>query len=203
LTWNSTRSSLLARLRGPRDEGAWRRFDRLYGEVIVRYARRRGLSLADAEDVRQNVLVSMVSVMPRFEYRRDRGRFRSYLGRAVGNAIERQRHRAHVVRERPIDDHELAAIPADDSGPDPGFERDWVDHHLRRALDELRRTTSDQSLKVFDRLLGGATPEAVATELGLTLAAVRKARQRVRQRLEVLVRRQIEDEDASGAPAGS
>ena len=51
-----TRASLLIRLRRPADEAAWREFDAAYSELIVRYCRRLGLQLADAEDVRQLVL---------------------------------------------------------------------------------------------------------------------------------------------------
>lgn len=192
--WTTTRSSLIARLRDPRDEGAWRTFDRLYGEVIVRYAHARGLRLEDAEDVRQIVLMSMVRAMPGFELRRDRGRFRSYLGRVVGNAIHRFRGRAHHAREWLTDD--LTRLGGSDDAPelDELWEREWVDHHLRRALETLRGTASERSVQVFTRLIGGETPDAVASAMQMKVDAVHKVQQRMRKRLHDIIGEQMEHE---------
>lgn len=193
--WTTTRSSLIARLKDPGDENAWRSFDDLYGEVIVRYARTRGLTLEDAEDVRQNVLFGLVRFMPRFELRRDRGKFRSYLGRVVGNAIHRYRSRAHRSREWLTADmvefdRGVEAVELDEQ-----WEREWVEHHLRRALLALRGSMSARSLEIFGRLLDGASPEDVARERDTTVEAVKKVRQRVRARLRETVDRQASEED--------
>jgi len=194
LNWTNTHSSLLGRLRDHRDETAWRRFDGLYGPLMVRYACRRGLSLQDAEDVRQVVLMSLVRAMPGFEYRREKGRFRSYLGRALGNAIQRARLRPHHVRECLTADPDAVAGEPQAAEVDEMFEREWTDHHLRTALERLRRTGHPRSVRVFTRLLDGAAPEAVAAELGMKPDAVRKVRQRMRDMLEELVRGQVEEE---------
>jgi len=192
--WTTTRSSLIARLRDPGDENAWRLFDRLYGEVMVRYGTARGLSLEDAEDVRQNVLLALVRFMPRFEFQRDRGKFRSYLGRVVGNAIHRFRNKAHRSHEW------LAADLAEfDRGVesvelDELWEREWVEHHLRKALASLRGSMSERSLDIFTQLLGGASPEAVAADHDTSVEAVKKVRQRVRVRLREALDRQEADE---------
>lgn len=207
MNWTSTRSSLLLKLRDQNDEAAWRRFDRLYGEVIVRHACQRGLQLADAEDVRQTVLLGLFRALPRFEYRRDVGRFRGYLGRAVANAILRVRTRPHQSREQLVDD--WAGIdPGSPADPGPhDFEREWADHHLRVALESVRRTFGASSLRAFDLLLDGKSCEQAASELDMTVAAVRKIRQRVRERLALLVQRQVEEEERLlsefSAPDGS
>jgi len=194
LNWTNTHSSLLGRLRDQGDETAWRRFDRLYGPLMVRYACRRGLSLQDAEDVRQVVLMSLVRAMPAFVYDRERGRFRSYLGRALGNAIQRARLRPHLAREHVPSDLEFLPDEARATDADELFEREWVDHHLRTAMERLRRTGHPRSVQVFTRLLDGAAIEEVATELGMQLEAVRKTRQRMCGMLQDLVRGQIEEE---------
>ena len=46
-----TRASLLSRVRNVSDEGAWREFEALYHDLLVRFCRRRGLQEADASDV--------------------------------------------------------------------------------------------------------------------------------------------------------
>ena len=58
--WPTTHASLLAQIRDPGDECAWRRFVDLYLPLIFQYARRRGLQDADARNVSQEVLAKVV-----------------------------------------------------------------------------------------------------------------------------------------------
>ena len=192
--WTTTRSSLIARLKDSRDESAWRLFDRHYGEVIVRYAAGRGLSLEDAEDVRQIVLMGLVRFMPRFDFRRERGKFRSYLGRVVGNAIHRYRNKAYRSREWPTADITEFDQGVQDHGPDERWEREWVEHHLRKALSVLRGSMSDRSVEIFTKLLNGESPDSVARDHATSVEAVKKVRQRVRTRMQGILRRQEEEE---------
>jgi len=200
MSWTTTRPTLIGRLRSPDDHEAWRRFDATYGGLIVAYARRRGLDLADAEDVRQIVLMSLAKVMPRFRLQPERGRFRSYLGRVVGNAIQRYRTRPHRQREiLELDGELLGSLAVTDGERDRDWEEEWVDHHLRVALRHVRESFDERSMVVFHRLLAGGRVADVAEDMGMSTAAVHKVKQRVRDRLKVLVAEQIEEEDD---PAG-
>ncbi len=196
MRWATTRSSIIARLKDPHDHDAWRTFDRLYGEVMVRYGMRRGLPLDDAQDVRQIVLLSLVHRMPRFEFLRDRGRFRSYLGRVVGNAIQRHRRRAHHAREWLAPDLALFERPAE-AAADSVWDEEWSSHHLRRAMETLSRSARPRSIAIFERLLAGDSPENAARAAGASVESVYKLQQRYRARLSELVRRQIEEEARS------
>ena len=65
----STNTTLLARLgQTPSNESAWDEFVDRYGRLIYRWCRRRGLQEADAEDVTQNVLLTLAQQMRRFVY---------------------------------------------------------------------------------------------------------------------------------------
>lgn len=194
MTWSTTRPSLIGRLGNSDDHLAWREFDRRYGPLIVSYACRRGLGLTDAEDLRQVVLMNLAVAMRSFELRPERGKFRSYLGRVVGNAIHRHRERPF---RRPdvleLDERTLASLPADDDH-DEVWEREWVDHHLRLAMDDVQRTSDPRSVEVFRRLLDGQKTTEVAEALGMTVAAVHKAKQRIRDRLKERVAAQLLEE---------
>ncbi len=50
MAWQTTRPSLLERVRDPANDAAWAEFDRSYGELILRYCHRCGLQHSDAED---------------------------------------------------------------------------------------------------------------------------------------------------------
>ena len=62
-----TRLSLIVRLKSRADEAAWQEFVEIYRPVIVRLATRRGMQHADAEDLSQQVLVSVTKAIGRWE----------------------------------------------------------------------------------------------------------------------------------------
>ncbi len=193
MTWQTTQPSLLRRVRDPADASAWSEFDQRYGELILRYGHRFGLQHSDAEDVRQIVLMNLVSAMRRFEYQPQRGRFRSYLGRVVRNA---------VTRFASCPDARMAALDVDgttwdaaDERPDEHWEQEWVAHHLRRAMQTIRRTSEPSRAQIFDRLLAGASVAQVAREHEMTTDAVHKVKQRVREQLSKLIAAQVSEEE--------
>lgn len=196
--WTTTSPSLLERLRNPQDAAAWREFDRRYGDLVVRYARSRGLQASDAEDVRQLVMLNLSRTLPGFRYSPERGRFRSYLGTVARHAILRWNSRTRCPDPESFALPLLEGIDAAVEGTtelDEQWDREWVRHHCRMALAAIRRTHDPQSVEVFERLLAGDEPAAVASARGLTLDAVLKIKQRVRARLRELVSEQIREED--------
>src|SRR5436190_14806884 len=94
-----TRASLLARLRDPRDEAAWREFVDLYVPVIYGYARKQGLQDADAADLTQDVLRAVAGAVGRLDYDPARGTFRNWLFTVVRHKLSSWRA-AQQVRAR-------------------------------------------------------------------------------------------------------
>jgi len=197
----TTRPSLLVRIRDGGDDEAWREFDARYHDLILRYCVRRRLQVTDAEDVRQTVMIQLHRGLPGFRYDPDKGRFRDYLGVCVRNALSE-----HFRRQNP-DDRTLGA-PGRTDGPAPGepeepagqgeleaaWEREWVQHHYRLALHEVRRTCDAKSVAVFERLLQGDGIDRIRREFGLEANAIYKIKQRMRDRLRELIARQLTDE---------
>lgn len=189
----TTRPTLLARVRDPRDEASWKEFDARYRGLILAYCLRRGLQAADAEDVRQIVMLGLSRSLRGFEYRPDRGRFRDWLGRVVRNAVARYRAGWRPVEGEAPEPIELA--PAEGDELDEAWEREWVHHHFRLAMERSARAFEPATLEVFERLLEGATPADVAAASGLTVDAVYKIRTRVREHLHILVAEQVRAEE--------
>ena len=75
------------------------------------------------------------------------------------------------------------------------WEREWMHHHLRLAMQTLRATFEPRSLDVFGRLMDGDPIDHVAAAFGMTTDAVHKVKQRVRRRLRELVAAQCRQED--------
>ena len=197
-----TQLTLVARLRDPSDAEAWERLERLYRDLLVHYAMREGLQAADAEDVAQGVFAALLRAMPNFRFDPARGRFRDYLFTATRAHLARQkRFTARLVAGRtpiPIegssDGHAVEPEARDDEAR-ARFEQDWINHHYRRAMDELRRTHPEDSVRVFERLLRGEPVETVATDLGTTVEAHYKRRERIRERLREILDAQLAEEE--------
>jgi RNA polymerase sigma-70 factor (ECF subfamily) len=81
-----TRDSLLIRVADARDQAAWEQFARIYWPVVYNVARMRGLQDADAQDVAQQVLLSVSKALPTWERRDESTRFRHWLCHMARNA---------------------------------------------------------------------------------------------------------------------
>lgn len=192
---HDTRPSLFSRLRDGEDDASWREFDAKYRELVLRYCRVRGLQPDDAEDVLQIVLIGFARALRNFRYDPRKGRFRGYLGRCVSHAIKRQKQGRRLDAQVMVGEfvNEL-----EDQAPgelDQDWEAEWTDHHFRLAMQAVREDFEPQSIEVFECLKDGASVEQAAQRFGMSVAAVHKVKQRVRDGLKAQIAAQIAAED--------
>lgn len=144
---DTTRQSLIgALLNDRRDEGAWREFDRVYRDIIRRYAAARGLAGNDVEDVVQECMLAVSRYLK--SYHRSKGRFRAWLRTIVNRKVYDQ---AAGSKGTPIDLYTLPD-PADDEATvtDSLFDQIFEDGHLALALSILRSQTNERRFAVFN-----------------------------------------------------
>jgi RNA polymerase sigma-70 factor (ECF subfamily) len=186
-TVSATSLSLLDRLRHDPTEADWRRLHSIYHPLVRGWlARVPGLH-DEADDVTQDVLLVVVTEVPRFERQRE-GSFRTWLRRVTANRVrEFWRQRARRPRVGPADAATEAfldqlADPASDLSAE--WDRDH-DRHLFERLEEVIRSDFEASTWAAYRRFAveGASADLVATELGLTRNAVVLAKSRVLRRL--------------------
>lgn len=190
----TTPVSLLVRVRDAADREAWYEFDARYRDLILDHCRRHGLQTADAEDVRQLVMLSLSRTLRSFRYDPALGRFRDYLGRVVRHAVLRALRRPSSGAQ--LDPDELSRLAADaGSAPEEDWEVDWMHHHLRLAMAKLEKTTEPASLQAFERVVAGESIAVVAKSADKSVDAIQKIMQRVRDRLREQVARQIREEE--------
>ena len=180
-----TSVSLLHRARA-NDPDAWRRLVFLYRPLVLFWAGRDGLAGADAEDVAQDVFRAAAGGLAGFRRDRPGDTFRGWL-----RVIARRRvlaHQAAAARQPraaggSVALRRLQAVPAaDDPADDPPAE---VGALYRRAVELVKGEFEDRTWQMFWRVTAdGSRPAEVATELGVTPAAVRQARSRVLRRLK-------------------
>jgi RNA polymerase sigma-70 factor (ECF subfamily) len=190
-----TRPSLLLRIRDPHDAEAWAAFVDIYGPLVYRYCRLRGLQDADAAEVTQEVFLQVHQSIRTFEYRPERGRFRNWLGTVTHHKLDRfQKRRAAVAPTS----HARAATAPLEAVTAGEFETEWTEafnaHLLQSALAHIQPHFADSTWKAFTGLwLENRSVSQVARELGQPLEVVYRSKSRVLKRLQAEVQQLAED----------
>jgi len=171
------------------NEAVWREFDLRYRPIVLGFARRVGLSEADAEEVTQETIARFLEEYRSGKYDRSRGRLRSWIVGILRFRIAQHR-RDHARR------HEARGESAIINLPDDGMDEIWESERraaiLRQAINELRETsrTSAKTIQAFEYyVLHQRAAESVAADLGMTVADVYMAKNRVAERLHDIVKR--------------
>ena len=179
----TTRESLLARVRNRSDHQAWREFHDLYVPLLYHYARARGLSREDAEEVRDQCLEVIARNITTFEYDKQKGGFKNWLRRMVNNKVVDLLRRRHVVLARSQD---LRALRDPEPSPAEIWEQHWQQEHLRYCVKQVRGAVSERDYQVFQMLLFEECPvKEVCARLRMTPNQVYKAKARVLQRVRL------------------
>jgi RNA polymerase sigma-70 factor (ECF subfamily) len=182
----STATSLLDGVRR-REAEAWRRLARLYGPLVYGWCRRVGLQATDADDVLQEVFLTVAARVAEFRHDAPDATFRGWLWaitrNKIGDHLRRQARQAQGAGGSEALQRLLQLAEADP----PSAPAD-LDGLCTRALDLIRPEFAERTWQAFWRVVvGRQAPADVAAELGLSRNAVYIARSRVLHRLrEVL-----------------
>ena len=172
--------TFLLRLRDRADTLSWHEFHERYGELLYRYARGRGADHADAEDIVQEVELSLFKAMEGFEYDASKGRFRGYLRSAVVHAMGRRASRQ--ARQPAALDPQTFDYLANqrDAEADGRWEREWQLHRLRWAMRSIADSFEEITLRAFElHVLAGRPVAETAAELNLSSDSIYQAKSRV------------------------
>jgi len=190
---NSISSTLLQRVRAKRPE-AWERLVDLYGPSVYRWCRRAGLEPYDAADVVQEVFAAVTRSVDDFRRDRPDDSFTAWLATIARNKI-RDHYRRQKARPRAAGgtaaQQQFLEVPNPEV-PDPEVtdpidpsELEQTDRLLsRRGLQLVRAEFENRTWEAFWRTTVDAhAPTDVADDLGMSVAAVYKAKSRVLRRL--------------------
>lgn len=180
-----------------------------YWQPLYRYARRRGKSREDAEDLVQGFLAHLIEAHGLRGTDQAKGRFRAFLLAAFNHWMANDwKHATRQKRGGPTttlsfdwQDAEtgLHLQPADHRSPDLLYDREWALALLGKVLTDLEATCRAEgnahdfaTLKHFLTADSARIPYAeVATQLGTTEGAARVAVHRLRKRYRHLLTAEV------------
>ena len=197
--------------------GAWGDFVELYGPLVESWLVKAGLNAAVREDLAQDVFLSVHRAIGTFDATREDATFRGWLWRITRNAVlQSLRKKQTPPRGGSTALAQLQAVVDPDVNPDmdpvtpgtcdpndslskwmtlseaepPSNATDTAEL-LRRAMRQIKERVDSITWQAFwnTAVLNQSTAD-VAEDLGMTAAAVRKAKSRTIQRL----RKQLGDQ---------
>ena len=197
----TTRKTLLSKIKDPNNRRAWEEFYDQYAGPVQRYARKLGLGAADAADVLQETMVELIRILPDFKYDRKRGQFRNFVLTIAHHRVQTAWRRRKRRREIALDDAggpALADSMAGDPGnaPDSEAEQKWREEIFQEALNRLAAEPglNRRTLDIFRACVIGNRPAAeVARQFGVTPNHVYQIKHRLTGRLRTLAKPLLEE----------
>lgn len=182
---------------------------RAYWYPLYAFLRRRGEGAEDAADLVQGFFASLLARHDLQGVDPGKGRFRSYLLKALSNftinekdrqnAQKRGGGRAPLSFDAASAESRFLLEPVDGHSPERLFERSWALTVLERALDRLAQEQRGEGRRrLFEELRGHLTGDpaeggllVVAEATGSSTGAIKVALHRLRVRYRELLRREV------------
>lgn len=184
-----TRASLLLRIRDPNDCESWNEFANIYRPAIIRTAKIKGLQNADAEDLAQQVLISVANSIKTWEPDSARASFRTWLYRVTRNAVVNA-----LTRRKPdvaAGNSKVNALLNESPDVRDGSEQLSIEirrETFRYAANEIRDEFQNATWNAFwMTAVEGLSIEQAAMELSKSRGSIYAARSRVMKRLKEMV----------------
>lgn len=178
-----TSVSLLQLARNEPDSVAWARLMEIYSPLLRASLTRQGVQATDADDLIQEVLLTVSQELPKFEHSGRPGAFRTWLR---GILVHRLQHFWRSSKYRPVVkggstwSDELNQLADESSAASREWNLEHDRHVMARLLEQVRPRFATQTWKAFQRQVNdGQRPDLVAAELGMSLSSVYVARSRV------------------------
>jgi RNA polymerase sigma-70 factor (ECF subfamily) len=196
---SQTSTTLLRRLRHyPTDAAAWTEFVNRYGRMIYEWCRRWRLQDADAQDVTQNVLLTLAAQMKAFSYDRN-GSFRAWLKTITYRSWCQFARKRSKPGGASGGASELDKLCTAEAGADflAMIEQAGNRELLERATQRIRLRVQPHTWDAFRLMaLEGVSGAEAARRLGMKVGTVFVARSKVQRMLQQEIRRLDSGEDS-------
>ncbi len=180
---SETSLSLLDRARGDANDESWQHLASAYSPLLRAWLLRFEVSTTDADDLVQEVLLTVVRELPRFEHSGRAGAFRSWLRTILVHRLRdfwRSRNYRPAAAGGSTWMEQLQQLEDESSNVSREWNLEHDRHVMARLLEHVRPRFEPKTWEAFRRqMFDGQRADAVATELGMPLNSVYVARSRV------------------------
>lgn len=193
-----TRQSLLSRLKDWNDQESWKMFFDTYWRLIYSAAVKAGLNDAEAQDVVQETIISVMKSMPSFKYKSQQGSFKSWLLNCTSWRIANQmkKRRPGMVRSRSSASDTSTRTDTIERVPDPAgpeleaiWDHEWELNLMEAALQRVKRKVDPKMYQVYDLYVRKEWPVSrVSHALKVQMPYIYLAKHRVAK----LLRKEVE-----------
>lgn len=189
-----TRLSLIARLADARDHAAWADFVEIYEPAVYGLARKFGLQHVDAQDLAQDVLVSVSKAISSWRPDASRAKFRTWLYTVAKNqalnAIVKQRR---TPRVGDTDMGQLIGNLPERSVEDT-FDLEYRRNVFLKAASLVSDEVGPKQWQAFWRTsIDGTSVETVVRELEMSVGAIYTAKSRILAKIRAHVVRLMDE----------
>lgn len=180
---SETSVSLLQLARVEPKSGAWQRLADIYSPLLHANLKRYDLQPADAEDLVQEVLLTVSRELPMFEHSGRAGAFRSWLRTILVHRLRdfwRSRNYRPAATGGSTWAEQLDQLADESSNASREWNLEHDRHVMSRLLEQVRPRFEAKTWEAFHRqMFDGQRADTVAAELGMPLNSVYVARSRV------------------------
>lgn len=194
----TTRLSLLVRLKDVTNSIAWEEFVTSYAPAIYRFARQRGLQVADAQDLVQNVMSAVANQIDDWKPDASNAPFRAWLYRIASNqTITMYRRRKPDAARGGTTSVAILDRQARDETTE--LERNHRREVFRMLARKVREEFEEVTWQAFWMTsVDGIPVEETARSLGQTVGSIYTARSRIIRRLQELAQRHDREGEWTG-----
>lgn len=189
-----TRATLLNSLKDWQNHASWQEFFDTYWPLIFGMATKHGLKRGEAEDVVQDVMVTIAHQMPDFNYDPTKGSFKAWLlnltqwrildqlrKREKSGAVTRLADEQTNVREKL-----MGKTPQIQPELEKLWDLEWEKQLLEAATTKARRKLDPQQYQIFDLVVNREwPPEKVSKMLDVSMNAIYVCRHRVAEAIKL------------------
>lgn len=180
---NLTSVSLLRRALSDAQSDSWEKLASIYTPLLHVWIRKYALQASDADDLVQEVLLTVSRELPAFEHSGRTGAFRSWLRKIL---VHRLQHFWRSQKRQPSSQggsslmDQLREFADESSAVSHMWNVQHDQHVLAQLLEQIRPRFQEATWEAFRRqMFGGQKGRVVADELGISLKAVQLAKSRV------------------------
>lgn len=188
--YSNTRETLLMKLRDQQNEFAWSEFFEIYNGFIFAILIKMSVPAKDQEDLVQDILLKAWKNLPKFQYERNRGKFRNWLGIIVKNTARsyyrKMNNSTKNLDKIESDEEESAAI-------DAISEKEWKLFIANKAWENIKTSLSENVIECFELISEGLELQEVAKRCDIPYNTVCVYKRRIVNKISREINRLDED----------